>query len=137
MHPPTGTMTMSAKRDWSKVRRKAPKIVNLRLTPEEEAELRQRAEGHGTSVAHYLKAIGLSKPVTVRARKRSVTADVELLRSIHADLGRLAGNSYQIVRGLNFNRQVPEAESLAMLREIRAALKQLRSQLFEALDREP
>jgi hypothetical protein len=130
-------MSEKAKRDWSKVQRKSSRIVNLRLTPEEEAELRSRAAAEQTSVAHYLKAAGFDRPITRRLNRREPTADVQMLRSIHADLGRLAGNSYQIVRALNFERQVPEAEALDMLKEIRGQLRQLRSQLFTALDREP
>jgi len=127
----------NAKRDWKQVRRKASKIVNLRLTPEEEEDLRQRAAAEQTSVSHYLKSTALSQPVTRRLSRQEPRADVQLLRAIHADLGRLAGNSYQIVRGLNFGRNVPEAESIAMLKEIRAQLKELRGDLFTALEREP
>ena len=65
------------------------------------------------------------------------SADVAMLRAIHADLGSLAGSSYQIVRAMNFGRQVPDAEALQMLHEIRAELVQLRGQLFTALDRQP
>ena len=127
----------NAKRDWSKTRRRASRIVNLRLTPEEEAELRQRAASEQTTVAHYLKAAGLNQPITRRLAHKQATADVELLRSIHADLGRLAGNSYQIVRAMNFGRNVPDGEAVATLQEIRSMLTQLRGQLFTALDREP
>ena len=126
-----------AKRDWSKVNRRAPRQVNLRLTPDEAAELEYRAAAEQTTVSHYLKAAGLARPITRRLAVRKASADVELLRAIHADLGRLAGNSYQIVRGMNFGRQVPDAEALETLREIRAALVHLRGQLFTALDRQP
>jgi hypothetical protein len=130
-------MSENAKRDWTKVRRKASKIVNLRLTPEEETELRGRAASEQTTTAHYLKSAAFNRPVTRKVRRREATADVELLRAIHADLGRLAGNSYQMVRALNFGRDVPELETTAMLREIQTSLDLLRGQLFTALDREP
>lgn len=127
----------SAKRDWSKVNRKATRIVNLRLTPEEVAELEARAASASTTIAHLLKASGLAQPVTRRIKQRPAGVDIELLRAIHADLGRLAGNSYQIVRALNFGRAVPEAEAMAMLQDIRQALVALRGPLFAALDRDP
>jgi len=126
-----------AKRDWSKVNRRAARTVNLRLTPEEEADLRSRAASEQTTVAHYLKSAGLARPITRRLATKPATADVELLRSIHADLGRLAGNSYQIVRALNFGRDVPDIEAMRTLAEIRAELVHLRGQLFTALNREP
>jgi len=127
----------NAKRDWSKVHRRAARQVNIRLTPEEADELNARAEQAQTTVAHLLKSSGLAQPVTRRVTQRTAAADVELLRSIHADLGRLSGNSYQIVRAMNFGRTVPDAEAIEMLREIRAALLRLRGQLFTALNREP
>ncbi|MEG4917685.1 plasmid mobilization protein [Microcoleus sp. B7-D4] len=127
----------NAKRDWSKVNRRASRIVNLRLTPEEEAEIESRAAGEQTTLSHYLKAAALSQPVTRRVSRRQSTADVELLRSIHADLGRIAGNSYQIVRAMNFGRNVPDEEATAILKDIRAALVRTREQLFTALEREP
>jgi len=125
------------KRDWSKVKRRASRIVNLRLTPDEEEELRHRAASEQTSIAHYLKAAGFSRPVTLRVRRQTASADVELLRAIHADLGRLAGNSQQIARAMNFGRPVADAEAMAVLKDIRSRLVELRGQLFEALDREP
>lgn len=133
----TDMSEQNAKRDWSKVRRRASRIVNLRLTPEEEEDLQNRAASEQTTVSHYLKSVGLGQPVTRRVTRRPATADVELLRAIHADLGRLAGNSYQIVRAMNFGRQVPDTEAVATLQEIRSMLVQLRGQLFTALDREP
>ncbi len=129
-------MEQNAKRDWSKVRRRSSRIVNLRLTPEEEADLRSLAANEQTSVSHYLKAKGLGQPITRKVRP-TPTADVAALRAIHADLGRLAGNSYQIVRAMNFGRHVPDAEAHAVLKEIRAALVELRGEIFTALGREP
>jgi len=140
LHPPFKSTTMSeqnAKRDWKQVKRRASRIVNLRLTPEEEEELRQRAAGEQTTIAHYLKAAGFERPITRRARLHSTGADVEALRAIHANLGRLAGNSHQIARALNFGQQVPAIEAQATLKEIRDTLQELRAELFTALNREP
>lgn len=126
-----------AKRDWKTVKRRASRIVNLRLTPEEEEELRERAASEQTTTAHYVKAAAFSRPITRHVRNKPSGADVELLRKIHANLGRLAGSSHQIARALNFGQQVPAIEAQATLKEIRETLKELRGELFTALNREP
>ena len=59
--------------------------VKVWVTPEEKAQIAEKAAAHSMSASRYLRALGLALPVQSTVDQRAV---LELLK-INADLGRL------------------------------------------------
>jgi uncharacterized protein (DUF1778 family) len=93
--------------------------LSVRCTHAQRQKIAAAADAAGLSVSAYVLAV-----VFNQALERNVAVpkiDREALRQILAQLGRLNGNLYQIVRALNF-RETPDLSALSAHREDVAAV---------------
>jgi hypothetical protein len=86
--------------------RKRTSPVPVRYLPEERAEVEAKAEAAGMSIGGFIRARTLMEPKT-RAR-RAPTVEKLLLIRLKAELNRVGGHIYQLVRHMNFGG-FPEA----------------------------
>jgi len=122
---------------WSEIerRRKSRGRVNLRVSDEELAELKKRAELSEASLSGYVKAAALGAPIPRRARQAS--PDSAALRQMLGQLGKLGSNANQLARAANAGSLTDYREAKEALEAIRAELAEMRVHLLEALGAEP
>lgn len=80
--------------------RQKSKLVGVRLSVIEYAELEEKAETRGISVPAYLRQAALDK-VETRPRRSAPPWDVKLLSSAVGALGKIGNNLNQIAKRLN------------------------------------
>ncbi len=80
-------------------KRQRQKMVRVRLTDEEQAEIISRADRAGLSVAGYVRSTALDKPAPRQSRRPSVNH--QELAFILAQLGKLGSNVNQMARVAN------------------------------------
>jgi hypothetical protein len=78
---------------------------NLRLTDEEERQIRQRAEGCGLSAPRYLIEAGLSRSASDAADRRRIEWDLGQARVV---LKAAGNNLNQLAKWANANHALPE-----------------------------
>lgn len=122
--------------DWSKVKRKkAPFHVNVRLTPEENAQLISIADSLGVSKAGYVKSAVFGRPIPKKSRRpKAAEAD---LRQLLGLLGKLGSNANQIARLCNSGTILDQRDAIETLQGIKEELAILRGLLLAALQVEP
>ena len=79
--------------------------LNLRLTNEEEREIRHRAEGCGLSAPRYLIEAGLSRSASDAADRRRVEWDLGQARVV---LKAAGNNLNQLAKWANANHALPD-----------------------------
>jgi hypothetical protein len=110
------------KRSGSEKRRRG--VVNkFRSTPEERAEMNANAAAVGLSFGSYMRSLACAHPTTRPVHR--LTPDMKLVKKLLAEVSRLGGNIYQLVRAMNFGG-IPESD------EMDAAGKEARALLAEA-----
>ena len=85
--------------------------LNLRLTDEEERQIRQRAEGCGLSAQRYLIEAGLSRSASDAADRRRVEWDLGQARVV---LKAAGNNLNQLAKWANANHAVPDHIGVAL-----------------------
>jgi len=100
-------------------------IIKFRGKPEERAEIKASAAAAGLSVGSFLRSLALAAPRT-RAVRVHPTPDMERIQRYDARLGRLEGNIYQLVRGMNVGKVVRIEEMYSAAKEAEALLAELR-----------
>ena len=123
------------KRDWSKVRRKADRQVNVRLSTEELAQLEAITQRAGVSMAGYMKAATFNRPIPPASRRPNV--DAVQLRQLLGLMGKLGSNANQIARAVNIGSLADYREARRSLESIDGQLMEMRAQLLAALCVEP
>lgn len=101
--------------------------LSVRLSAEEIAELRSRAEQSGLTISGYFKAAVFNTPPLKRSRR--VTHDQESLARLLASVGRIGSNINQLARVANMGSWA-EAD---MLMEAAADIRWMRRTLMAAL----
>jgi hypothetical protein len=94
-------------------KRKRTAPVPVRYLPEERAEVLADAEAAGMSLGGYIRSRTLKQPKT-RARREPSVAVIVLL-SLKAELNRVGGHIYQLVRHMNFGGYPEAGEAHAAL----------------------
>jgi len=100
-------------------------IIKFRGKPDERAAIKASAAAAGLSVGSFLRSLALDAPRT-RAVHARPTPDMERIQRYDARLGRLEGNIYQLVRGMNVGKVVRIEEMYAAAKEAEALLAELR-----------
>jgi uncharacterized protein (DUF1778 family) len=85
--------------------------LNLRLTDEEERQIRQRAEGCGLSAPRYLIEAGLSRSASDAADRRRVEWDLAQARVV---LKAAGNNLNQLAKWANANRALADRIEAAL-----------------------
>ena len=91
--------------------------LNLRLTDDEECQIRHRAEGCGLSAQRYLIEAGLSRSASDAADRRRVEWDLAQARVV---LKAVGNNLNQLAKWANANRGVPDHIEVALAEVHRA-----------------
>jgi len=106
------------------------RIVPIRFTPEQYAQLAEKANRAGMAIGAAARSIllGAAGP---RAVKRPPVEKAQLARVLGA-IGKLGSNVNQIARALNEGRDAP---SLAELADMRAEIAAMRTAVMTALGR--
>jgi hypothetical protein len=112
------------RRSGSENRQRQPRII-LRVSPEERAEMRTNAAAVGLSLSSFIRSLGCTRPTTRPVQHRP-PPDARLLLQLLGQLGRVAGNIYQLVRAMNFG-DIPHSHELdAAGKEVRAFIADMR-----------
>jgi len=93
--------------------------LNLRLTDEEERQIRHRAEGCGLSAPRYLIEAGLSRSASDAADRRRVEWDLGQARVV---LKAAGNNLNQLAKWANANHALPDHIEV-VLREVHRAVE--------------
>jgi uncharacterized protein (DUF1778 family) len=91
----------------------------VRLTEEEEREIRDRAEGAGLSAQRFVVEAALSGSAAAAAQRRRAQRDAERARLI---LASISNNVNQLAKWANTNRVLPETFA-ACIDDIRRATR--------------
>lgn len=127
--PPPKEPKPPRKRSGSETRKRTSPVP-VRYLPEERAEVEAAANTAGMSLGGYIRSCTLKRART-RAR-RVPSVEFALLLALKAELNRVGGHIYQLVKHLNFGGYPEYGEASAALAEYRATSARIRS----ALDRE-
>jgi hypothetical protein len=99
----------SVRRSGSEMRHRA--VVNkFRSTAAERTEMRANAAAAGLSFGSFMRSLGCAHPTTRPVRHRPAP-EARLLMQLLGQLGRVAGNIYQLVRAMNFGG-IPRSHEL-------------------------
>jgi hypothetical protein len=104
-------------RSGSEKRKRQPRVI-VRVSPEERAEMEANAAAAGLCLSSYVRSVTTLRQRT-RAVRRRPSPDMLRVAQVLAQTGRIGGNVYQLVRGMNLG-DVPRVE------EIYAAAKETR-----------
>jgi hypothetical protein len=110
--------------------RQATERLTLRLTPQQDQQLKEWSNSAGIACASYARA-KLFTGGTIRAT-RAPSIERQALAQFLAWLGRLNGNVYQVSRAANFGQEYDTELLLKSLREI----TEMRNAVLAALGRE-
>ena len=123
MSEPQAVPSKKKTRSGSEKRKRQPRVI-VRVSAEERAEIKENAAAAGLSVGSYVRSV-----TTIRQRTRTVrrrpSPDMLRVAQVLAQTGRLGGNIYQLVRGMNLG-DLPRVE------EMYAAAKEAREFIADA-----
>lgn len=113
-------------------RRQRTKLLQIRLTPDELAEIEAQANRAELTPASFARSVLLSAPAP-RARRRP-SIEAETLGRLLGDLGKVGSNLNQIAHHLNAGRtEVSPAALAAALSDV----ADLRAAIMTAMGRKP
>jgi hypothetical protein len=112
-------------------RRQRSKLLQIRMTPDELAEIAEQADRAGLTVPSFAREILLSAPAP-RARRRP-SVEAETLGRFLGELGKVGSNLNQIAHQLNAGRGASPAALDAALRDV----SDLRAAIMQAMGRKP
>lgn len=115
-----------ARRSGSEKRQRST-MLTVRLTPQEAAIVRQKAQTHGQSVGALLRASLL------HVRLHPSRIDQQAVARILGELGKIGSNINQIAKEVNMGRRLREDSFELALRD----LSELRLACLQALGKEP
>ena len=125
-------MTDGTRKKSGSERRERKRIIGVRVTDDEMAEITAEAERSGLTVASYARSVLLSAPAP-RARRRP-SIEAEALGRLLGDLGKVGSNLNQIAHHMNAGRnEVSPAAMEAALTEV----ADIRAAILEAMGRKP
>lgn len=115
------------KRSGSENRKRQPRVI-FRVSPEERAEMEANAAAAGLCLSSYVRSATTLRQRT-RAVRRRPSPDMLRVAQLLAHSGRIGGNIYQLVRGMNLG-DVPRVEEMyAAAKEARAFIADAREAL--------
>jgi hypothetical protein len=97
-------------------KRKRTRVVGVRMTDQEYAQLEAAAERKGLTVASYVRDMLISQPQT-RSRRRP-RADVATLARFCGELNRIGSNINQMARAANLGRAPGGADHTHVMAEL-------------------
>ena len=106
------------------------KVLRIRCSTPELAELDARARKSGLSIGGFVRAVAFGS-AGPRAVKRP-TVEKEQLARLLGEIGKLGSNVNQIARHVNATRDLPTVQELD---EMRSELVAMRAELMRALGR--
>ena len=113
-----GQQAKKKARSGSETRKRQPRII-FRVSEEERAEIRANAAAAGFSIGSFIRSATTTRQRT-RAVRRPLPADMKAVAQVLAQTGRIGGNIYQLVRGMNLG-DIPQSDELdAAAKEARA-----------------
>lgn len=121
--PEQGAPVEKKKRRGSETRARK-KIVPVRCTPEEYAEITAKAEAAGLSAGGFLRKCALNR-VTPRTQRRA-PVDLVMIAKAMAELRRIGNNINQIARSVNMNEPADSERLNHVLDEYAVTLRLLR-----------
>ena len=125
-------MTDGTRKKSGSERRERKRIIGVRVTDDEMAEITAEAERSGLTVASDARSVLLSAPAP-RARRRP-SIEAEALGRLLGDLGKVGSNLNQIAHHMNAGRnEVSPAAMEAALSEV----ADIRAAILEAMGRKP
>lgn len=109
--------------------RKKGYLVTSRYDEAEFAELEEAASKVGLTRASYQRVQSLAKPKTRSTRRPPI--EREMAAQLLGQVGRVGGNLHQLVRHLNFGRDVEQGRVIAVIE----TLELLKDEIMQALGR--
>ena len=109
--------------------RKRGKAILVRLTEDERIEVEEASRKAGLTVGSYARQQMLKATPPRSVRRPPI--ERELAAQLLGQVGRVGGNLHQLVRHLNFGRELEEQR----LAEVLAALEELKGEIMQALGR--
>jgi hypothetical protein len=130
MDSPALTPTRRPRKSGSQKRQRSH-LAGMFCTPEERAQLQQRAERAGLSVAAYMRhqCLGEAGPRAVKrppVERQALAVLINQLGRSAGELGKCGSNVNQIARALNSDRESPH-DIDDTLAELRAAMADIRT----------
>ncbi len=101
--------------------RQKGRIVPFRVSDDEHAELTRLADRAGLTLGSYIRSRSLETPTT-RTRRRP-TVEVEAVKALLGQVGKVGGNLHQLLKRINFGDTPLTADLHATLAEIRQTAK--------------
>ena len=115
---------LSHKKKSGSENRKRGRLLGLRLTAEEYAQIDDSAAKASLTPSSYARELLVKAPKT-RSRRRPL-ADVAELARLHTQLAKIGGNINQITRRVNFGETPVAAEFAEALSGIKEILAKIR-----------
>jgi len=97
------------KRSGSEKRKRQPRVI-VRVSREERAEMEANASAAGLCLSSFIRSVTTLRQRT-RAVRRRPSPDMLRVAQVLAQTGRIGGNVYQLVRGMNLG-DVPRVEEM-------------------------
>lgn len=110
--------------------RKRTKALLVRLTDAERVEVEEASRRAGLTVGSYARQQMLKAPPPRAVRRPPL--ERELIAHLLGQVGRVGGNLHQLVRHLNFGRDLERRE----IGEVLGALEVLKREIMQALGRQ-
>lgn len=85
-------------------------VIKIRAKAEERAEMEANAVAAGLSLSSYVRSVATLHQRTRPVRRRP-TPDMQRVAQVLAQCGRIGGNIYQLVRGMNLG-DIPRSDEL-------------------------
>ena len=108
--------------------RQRAKVLQVRLTPEERAQVAAAASASGLSLSGYARETLLGEP-TPRTQRAAPTPEAEALARLLGQLGKVGANLNQLAKLGNQGQPAPLAEVMETLAAVHAAAEKVRQAL--------
>ena len=112
-------------------KRRLSKLVTVRYSPAEHADLSEQASQAGLTLPSLIREMTVPKKKRETRSTRRPSIDRALAAQLLGQLGRVGGNLHQLVRGMNFGMGIERAE----LAEVMIDMRALRAELMAAIGR--
>jgi hypothetical protein len=96
-------------RSGSEKRKRQPRVI-VRVSAEERAEMEANAEAAGLCLSSFVRSVTIVRQRTRPVRRRP-SPDMLRVDQVLAQTGRIGGNVFQLVRGMNLG-DVPRVEEM-------------------------
>jgi Bacterial mobilisation protein (MobC) len=127
-------MSEPRKRDWKTAKRKRCASLNIRLTPEERAQLDEDAARSGLTTGAYVRQVLLDAPVPRQSRRLAANDNIATLSKYIGELGKIGSNLNQIARAANTANSLGLGEAMPEPERVIAACQEARNWVQKLYD---